>query len=66
VLHFLVRATLAALRPKALLVAEKLCLRQQLLILQRSTRRRACAMQIGSSGFAPVDGSLVGAILFLL
>jgi putative transposase len=35
VVHFLVWATLAALRPKALLVAENLCLRQQLLVLQR-------------------------------
>jgi putative transposase len=35
VLHFLVWAILAALRPKALLVAENLCLRQQLLVLQR-------------------------------
>ena len=34
-LHFLVWAVLAALRPKALLVAENLCLRQQLLVLQR-------------------------------
>ena len=34
-LHFLVWANLAALRPKALLVAENLCLRQQLLVLQR-------------------------------
>jgi len=31
----LVWAVLAALRPKALLVAENLCLRQQLLVLQR-------------------------------
>jgi hypothetical protein len=35
VLHFLVWAILAALRPKALLAAENLCLRQQLLVLQR-------------------------------
>jgi hypothetical protein len=35
VLHFLVWAILAALRPKALLIAENLCLRQQLLVLQR-------------------------------
>ena len=34
-LHLLVWAVLAALRPKALLVAENLCLRQQLLVLQR-------------------------------
>ena len=66
VLHFLVWAILAALRPKALLVAENLCLRQQLLVLERSTRRRTCAMRTGSSGFARVDGSLAGAISFLL
>jgi hypothetical protein len=35
VLHFLVLAILAALKPKALLVAENLCLRQQLLVLER-------------------------------
>ena len=35
VLHFLVWAILAALKPKVLLVAENLCLRQQLLVLQR-------------------------------
>ena len=34
----------AALRLKALLVAENLCLRQQLPVLQRGTRRRACAI----------------------
>ena len=34
-LHFLVWAILAALKPKVLLVAENLCLRQQLLLLQR-------------------------------
>ena len=33
--HFLVWAILAALKPKVLLVAENLCLRQQLLVLQR-------------------------------
>ena len=35
-LHFLVWAILAALKPKVLLVAENLCLRQQLLVLQRT------------------------------
>jgi hypothetical protein len=35
VLRFLVWAILAALRPKALLVSENLCLWQQLLVLQR-------------------------------
>jgi hypothetical protein len=35
VLRFLVWAILAALKPKALLVSENLCLRQQLLVLQR-------------------------------
>jgi hypothetical protein len=35
VLHFLVWAILTALQPKALLVAENLCLRQQLLVLHR-------------------------------
>jgi putative transposase len=35
VLHFLVLAILVALKPKALLVAENLCLRQQLLVLER-------------------------------
>lgn len=34
-LHFLVWAILVTLRPKALVVAENLCLRQQLLVLQR-------------------------------
>ena len=34
-LRFLVWTILAALRPKALLVSENLCLRQQLLVLQR-------------------------------
>ena len=33
--RFLLWAILAALKPKALLVAENLCLRQQLLVLQR-------------------------------
>jgi hypothetical protein len=50
VLHFLVWAILAALRPKALLVAENLCLRQQLLVLQRRHPQ----------------ARLVGAIRFLL
>jgi hypothetical protein len=35
VVHFLVWVISAALKPKALLVAENLCLRQQLLVLQR-------------------------------
>ena len=35
-LHFLVWAILAALRPKAPLVAENLCLRQQFLVLHRN------------------------------
>jgi hypothetical protein len=35
VVRFLVWAISAALRPKALLIAENLCLRQQLLVLQR-------------------------------
>jgi hypothetical protein len=39
VFRFLLWAILAALKPKALLVAENLCLRQQLLVLQRRQRR---------------------------
>jgi len=35
VVRFLVWIISAALKPKALLVAENLCLRQQLLVLQR-------------------------------
>ena len=37
--RFLLWAILAALKPKALLVAENLCLRQQLLVLQRRQPR---------------------------
>ena len=37
--RFLLWAILAALKPKALLVAENLCLRQQLLVLQRRPAR---------------------------
>jgi len=39
VFRFVVWAILAALKPKALLVAENLCLRQQLLALQRRRPR---------------------------
>jgi hypothetical protein len=39
VLRFVVGAISAALRLKALLVAENLCLRQQLLVLQRRHRQ---------------------------
>jgi putative transposase len=39
VFRFLLWAILAALKPKALLVAENLCLRQQLLVLQRRQPR---------------------------
>jgi putative transposase len=39
VVRFLLWAILAALKPKALLVAENLCLRQQLLVLQRRQPR---------------------------
>ena len=65
-LHFLVWAILAALKPKVLLVAENLCLRQQLLVLQRRHPQARLRNAAGSSGFAPVDGSLIGAIRFLL
>ena len=37
--RFLLWAILAALKPKALVVAENLCLRQQLLVLQRRQPR---------------------------
>jgi hypothetical protein len=59
--RFLVWAISAGLRPKALLVAGNLCLRQQLGCCSAGTPGRACAMRTGGSGFAPVDGSLVGA-----
>jgi hypothetical protein len=39
VFRFLLWAILAALKPKALVVAENLCLRQQLLVLQRRQPR---------------------------
>jgi hypothetical protein len=39
VFRFLLWAILAALKPKALLVAENLCLQQQLLVLQRRQPR---------------------------
>jgi hypothetical protein len=40
VVRFLVQAISAILKPKALLVAESLCLRQQLLVLQHCTKCR--------------------------
>jgi hypothetical protein len=64
VLRFLVWVILAALTPRALLIVENLCLRQQLRVLQR--RNPQPRLRTGSSGFAPVDGSPGGAIRFLL
>jgi hypothetical protein len=66
VLHFLVLAILAALKPKALLVAENLCLRQQLLVLERRHPQARLLNADRQFWIAPVDGSLVGAIRFLL
>ena len=38
-MRLLVLAIVAIFRPKALLIAENLCLRQQLIVLQRRRRR---------------------------
>jgi len=59
VLRFFVWAISAALRPKALLVGSYWC-------CSACARSRAFAIETGSFGFAPVDGSLVGGIPFLL
>ena len=64
--HFLVWAILAALKPKVLLVAVTCACGSSYWCCSAGTRRRVCAMRTGSSGFAAVDGSLIGAILFLL
>jgi len=56
------RAILAALKPKALLVAENLCLRQQLLVLQRRQPRPTSKPSTGSLGYLQADGSAAGAI----
>jgi hypothetical protein len=51
VLPFLAWAVSAALRPKGLLVAENLCLREQLLAL----RRRRIQAELGRLGDARLD-----------
>jgi hypothetical protein len=65
VLRLLVLAIGAIFRPKALLIAENLCLRQQLVVLQCCSvgiRGLAWATPIGAFGFWQVDGSAIGVI----
>ena len=66
VLRFLVWIISAALKPKGLLVAENLCLRQQLLVLQRRHPQPRLRNADRQFWIAPVDGSLIGAIRSLL
>jgi hypothetical protein len=54
------RAIAAWAKPRADLIAENLCLRQQLLVLERRTPRPRCATATDGSGFSPVDGFLDG------
>jgi len=65
--RFLLRAMAAALGPRAQLIAENLCLRQQLLVLQRRRPQPPLyTMRSGGSGFALADGSAVGETRCLL
>jgi hypothetical protein len=58
VVRFLVWAILAVLKPRALLVAENLCLQQQLLMLQR--RCPQPRLRNADRQFFPVGSSPVG------
>src|SRR5215510_13561355 len=49
----------AAVQPKALLIADNLCLRQQL-VVPRACRGRALRMRTDGSGFWRVGGSAAG------
>jgi hypothetical protein len=62
VFRFLLWAILAALKPKALLVAENLCLRQQLLVLQRRQPRPYLKTVDRFFWYLQADGSAAGAI----
>jgi hypothetical protein len=62
VFRFLLWAILWALKPKALLVAENLCLRQQLPVLQRRQPRSYLKRPTGSFGYLQAGGSAAGAI----
>jgi hypothetical protein len=62
VFRLLLWAIAAIFRPKTLLIAENLCLRQQLLVLQRRYPRRGLAMRIVAFGYCRVDGLVVGVV----
>jgi hypothetical protein len=61
VFRFLLWAILAALKPKALVVAENVCSRQQLLVLVGGLDPTSKPL-IGSFGYLQADGSAAGAI----
>jgi hypothetical protein len=67
VFRFLVLAIAAIFRPRALLIAEKLGLRQKLLVLGRARHPRARLRSwIGASGFWQADGLAVGVASLLI
>ena len=54
------KAIAAWIKPRTDLIVENLCLRQQLIVLQRRTPRPGCVTATAGSGFSPVDGFLDG------
>jgi hypothetical protein len=62
VLRLLVLAIAAIFRPKAPLIAENLCLRQQLVVPERRHLRPRLRAPIGAFGSWQADGSAIGII----